>query len=870
MNEIPQTKKIKSVQKYAWFVILFSLFLSILVQSCSTEKNALLNKAFHYTTTKFNGFYHGKEALKLAKKNLYNNHIDNFEEVLNIYRYGDKEQAKAEFALLDRAVSKASKMIDKHSMKFKVKSVQVESNKMIDDCYFLLGQAKFFKMQYDSTIQTYKFILNNYKKGKLYYPVHFELIKTYIQKENFVDAETKIKFLDEDKDFPKKHKGTFAVVKAHYYLKTNNPKEAIKFLEIAIPLVKSGKQKSRLSFILAQLYNKQNNSQRASELYAYVAKKSLNYEMAFNAKLNLALTLNSKDKSGIIGTLNKMLKDKKNKDYQDQIYFVLAQVHEKNGDMENAVVNYKKSAAASTTNPKQKALAYLAIADYYFKIPNYISAQAFYDSSLVSLPETHANYSKIVVKAKSLTDLVTQINIVQLEDSLQKLAALPEDERQKVIDKTIKNLEQKEEMQAFAEKAKLEQIKAAAATQANVGGWIFDNPNLLASANAEFIKIFGNRKLEDNWRRSNKASVIVSDFADGSSKNLDEYGNEKIAENKTSDYYLKGLPFTSEAVDSSNEKIKKALYETAVIFKDKLGDVQKANEYFEELNRRFPKSENRAIALYQLYRNYETSNNPEKAAINKDLILSEFPNSEYAELIKNPNKGAEEEILKAELNEYYEKILEKYNNGNYNQTIVDIDAIDNQFKKNPLKSNFDLLKAFAIGKLKGKEAFEMELKQIFINYPGTEVGNDVQAILDQIQSERMAQAGKSKQSDENQKTFESNQNETHNLIVIFASDIVNEEELMQKTSLYCASNFASDSLKLSIEPWSENEKMVIISDFSGAKTAQQFHKQIKLDLLDKIPNIGALNFVISLGNYSKLYRFKEIEKYLNFYKEEYK
>ncbi len=845
------------------------LFVFFIVSSCSTEKNALLNKAFHYTTTKFNGYFHGKEALKLAKKNLDKNHVDNFEEVLSIYRYGNEEQATAEFTNLNRAINKASKMIEKHSMKFKVKGVEVQANKMIDDCYYLLAQARFFKMQYDSTVQIYVHLLKNFKKGNLYYPTHFELIKTYIQQENFVDAETKIKFLDEDKEFPKKHKGEYAELKAHYFLKTGKPTEAVKQLEIAIPLVKKAKQKIRLSYILAQLYNRQNNQQKAAQLYDYVAKKALTYEMAFNAKLNLALSLNSKDKAKIIGVLNKMLKDKKNKDFQDQIYFVLAQVHEKNGDMESAIANYKKSAATSTNNPKQKALSYLAIADYYFKIPKYIAAQAFYDSSLVSLPETHPNYDKILVKAKSLTDLVNQINIVQTEDSLQKIASLSETERQKIIDLQIKKLEEQEEMQANAEKAKLEQIKAAAATQANVGGWIFDNPNLLASANAEFVSIYGNRKLEDNWRRSNKASSILNDVQEIASKNLDEFGNEKLAENKTTEYYLKDLPLTNEAVKASNEKIKKALYETAIIFKDKLNDIPKSNEYFEELNRRFPDNENRPIALYQLYRNYETSNNQEQASINKSLILSDYPNSEYAQLIKNPNKGAEEEILKQQLNDYYQKILNNFQQGDYQYVISEVDAVNLQYKNNPLKSNYDLLKAFAIGKLQGKNEFELALKQVLNNYQGTETAKEVQLILDEIQGEKMSQAGKEKMLEQQQRNFELNKAEKHIFVLIFSPDIVNEGELMKQINGFAEKNFSTDSLNTKMEAWGDKEKIITLVSFTNVETAKSFEKQLRENVLDMINNLGQLNFMISESNFQKLYRFKEVEKYLNFYKENY-
>lgn len=853
-------------------VIYFSCFLFFclfIFHSCSTEKNAALNKAFHYTTTKFNGYFHGKEALKLAKKNLDKNHVDNFEEILNIYRYGDKTQAEAEFSNLNRAISKARKMITKHSMKFKVKGATKEANGMIDDCYFLLGQAMYLKMQYDSSIQTFKFIINQFEKGKTYYPAHFELIKAYIAKKNFVDAETKIKFLEEDKNLPKKHKGQFAVVKAHYHLKNKNYKEAIKSLELALTLVKKAKTKTRLSYILAQLYLKENNSQKAAELFSYVAKKSLAYDMAFSAKMNLALAQNTKNQGSMISELNRMLKDKKNSDYKDQIYYVLAKVYEKNGEGEKALEMYKMAAATSVNNPKQKAYAQLAIADYYFKVPQYLPAQAYYDSCLAGLPETYAEKSKVEAKAKNLNELVVQINIIQREDSLQKLAGMSDEQKQKVIEGIIDKLNEAEEKQAMAEKAKLEQIKAAAATQTNTGGWLFDNPNLLASANADFVGIWGNRKLEDNWRRSNKATVVLMDNADNSGKTVDENGNPVLAENKTVDFYLKDIPSSPESISESNEKIKKAIYTAAVIFKEKLNDLAKANEYFEELNRRFPENENKVTTLYQLYRNYENSGNTVKAEEKKLQILSEFPNSEYAQLIKNPHKGAEEEQTKKQFNAYYEQSLGDFKAGQYQKVINDVDLMNQQQPNNPLKGNFALLRAFAIGKTKGKEAFELELKQIYTEYQGSAVGNDVKEILDELQAGRMEKAGVEKMKEESQKSFAFGKEEAHLVVIIFSGDLVNSNELQEKIGAYNQAQYSENNLNIKQEPWKDKDFVIKIEGLQNAEQASKYKSNLAEAVLKGINQLGEIYFPISEGNYQKLVQFKEVEKYLKFYKENY-
>ncbi len=847
-------------------LVLFLLGVQVFV-GCSTKKKAFANKAYHYTTARFNGYFHGREAYKEAKKALYKAHVDNYEQTLSVYRYGSKAQVESQYSALNRAIQKSTKMVEKHSMRFKSKGKLVESNKMIDDCYFLLGQSQFLKMQYDSAENTFKYLLAHFEHSPLFYEVELALIKTLIYQENYVDAETKFKAIEEDEFFDEQHRGKHDVLRALYYINTQDNVQAIEYLVKALPEVKKSRLRLRLKYILAQLYSAENQLKKASLLFEELAKKAVFYEMEFNAKLSLAKTHQGKDSDKIVSILNKMLKDNKNKDFQDQIYFTLAQVHEKNGDEEIAMKNYKLSAQKSVNNPKQKALSYLAVADYNFKIPEYVQAQMFYDSSMISLPKGYPDYELIKNRANNLTALVEQLNVVSREDSLQRIAAMPENERLALIDGLIQELEEEEEAVEIALQAKLLKIKADAVTQVNKGGWIFDNPVMLASANAEFIGLFGNRKLEDNWRRSDRSSVSLEELEDLSEEEGDELGNEELSEDKTVAYYTKNLPFSQAAVDSSNIKIERALHQTALIFNNKLNDQEKANFYFEELNRRFPKNDKRPQSLYQLYRNYDKAGDRENAAISKSLILSEFPSSEYALLIKYPNRGAEEEILAKQMNGHYDKMLALYQEGQYDAVLSYAESNLDTSKSVLLKPNFDMLTTFALGQERGKEAFENGLNKLVLDHQGTVQASEAKAILAKINFERMSKIKGADQKSE--LVFDTTLTGPHYFVFIYNYNLVDSTELKGRLSQINEMGYANLGLNIELNTWLGSDQFLLVQEFKSKGLAIKYADDVQVKVLDQIKNTGNRHFVISDVNYSKLLSAKDTKRYLKFYKNRY-
>ena len=218
-------------------------------------------------------------------------------------------------------------------------------------------------------------------------------------------------------------------------------------LEKAIPLNSNGKLRTRLYFILGQINQLEKRDIQAGEYYTRVIKGSASFEMAFNARINLArvYNANSSDKRMIIKELEKMLKDAKNKDFQDQIYYALADIAFKDKNDTLGVKYLRKSVASSVSNDYQKSISSLRLADIYFNRPDYGQAQAYYDSTIMFLPKDFPDYEKISEKTDILTRLVGFLQTVHVQDSLQHLALMPESERNKIIDKAIAEYIKKEE-----------------------------------------------------------------------------------------------------------------------------------------------------------------------------------------------------------------------------------------------------------------------------------------------------------------------------------------------------------------------------------------------------------------------------------------
>ena len=312
---------------------------------------------------------------------------------------------------------------------------------------------------------------------------------------------------------------------ADLFIKQKKYSEAADPLSKAIKLVSGKRAKYRLTYLLAQINERAGNSERAIALYREVTKMNPPYDVEFNARINIAgvFDVNSGNPREIRKELERMLRDTKNKDFLDQIYFALGNLSMKEGNEKEALDFFRKSASSRSSNKNQKGRTYLALADYFYNKPDFMKAGKYYDSTVYFIDQKNPDYPLIRTKSQNLNAVVSQLEIIQREDSLQKVAAMTEPERNNLISTIIQKITKavsEGKATNYSDMYNLGQYyENERRFQNNIeqeGKWYFYNQAALAFGRTEFRRRWGDRKLEDNWRNANKSRINTSQESSGS------------------------------------------------------------------------------------------------------------------------------------------------------------------------------------------------------------------------------------------------------------------------------------------------------------------------------------------------------------------
>ena len=462
---------------------------------CSTKKKSWTNRHFHNTTAKYNGYFNGNESIKKGIKKLEESFVDDYTAILPVFKTGDLKKSKKIHSYMDKAIKKGSIVIQRHSIKIKGK----EYCKWIDENYLLVGKSYFYKGEFEEAIKTFSFIKNEYKNNEIQFDASLWLIRSLVEKKDFISAESELEDLNNSSGFPKKKKLDLAKISASFYLHQANYKLALVQLAVIDKLLKKNNSKVRYNYIMAQLYQQSNNNKAAKKKYEQVLKSSPDYEMVFNAKMNLARSLESgsQDTQKMRQKLLKMTQDEKNKEYLDQIYFTLAEMDVNNFDTLSAIDNYLLSSINSIENNSQKALSFLALARINYKRSLYKESKENYDSTLHYMNEDFREYDVAKEKHQILKELVYHLDIISLQDSLQYLAQLSSDDLSRAINLLIQAEIEKEREVLEDERSKQQMMYEnnrnggrgeQFGNNTSGGKWYFYNPATLSFGFSEFRK----------------------------------------------------------------------------------------------------------------------------------------------------------------------------------------------------------------------------------------------------------------------------------------------------------------------------------------------------------------------------------------------
>lgn len=848
------------------FILLWVVFLL----ACSTKKNSFTRRAYHNTTTRYNYYFNAKEIYKLTNQKLAEEHVDDFSELIPLFVLPNEEKSKSLYPEMDKIIEKCSEAIDRHSIYVK----KEEHNRWVDDCYMLIGKARFYKAEHYLAIEMFEYVAKAYSKKPEKYPALIWLAKTHIAINEMSKAEVYLKLMDEGKAPPEKYQSEYYAVFADYLIKEKQYEDAITQLEKALKVTKKRSEKQRYHYVLAQLWLKKKEFSKASEYFTKVMDLKPRYDMMFNAQISKALSFDveGKDNDDVKKMLTKMQRDAKNKEFLDQIYYALADIAFKQADEPLGIEYLQKSVESSVSNNKQKALSYLRLGELYYAKPKYVPAQGYYDSCVSFLPQEYKDYDNIYARSKALKKLVDNIVIVQVEDSLQKMA-IDKDFRDKSIAKLIENELLEEQKKAEQEAALLnsggivEDNNIGMNANSN-GKWYFYNPTILSFGRNDFQKNWGNRKLEDNWRRINKQAnasfeeEVAYDSSDSSTT------DSIVVNEKTSpEYYLQFLPLDDKKMSVSHNKIIEALYAQGNIYREDFADYNHSIEAFETLLTRYDTCRYVLPSWYNLYRISLIINDDGMKEKYKSLIIENYPESEYARIIQDPTYNKTTRETRKRVDNYYSIIFDLYKDKKYDLVLTRVEKAKSIFADNHLQDKFDFIAALSIGHISPVDSFKVALETVIANHAASTVAAEAKVILDQLKKGIDTSQTSTTAVDK----YAYKPNDVYTFIVIVPAIDKNTNKYKLDISNFNTVFYSKETFNVNSIFLNGINQLVIIKDLKDEDFAKDYYKSFKLNQ-EQLLDLNTKNyqcFIISNDNFVVFYKDKNIPDYLTFFNKQF-
>lgn len=864
------------------------LILSVMLNSCSTKKNTFTRRAFHNLTAHYNPYWNGYEAYKEGVRELDNQIQTNYTDILPVVDYGTTEQAQAINTYMDRAIEKGSKVVQKHTMFFERR----EQVRRVPDSYMLIGMAYFYKQDYYNARQTFEFVAQRYERQPIRFNAQLWQARTAIRLKEFERSITLLDNLQNQvrrSDFPKELIREIPVVYAQHYMGQGNYQAAKTHLNKSAELSRDKNFTARMYYILGQIHQQEESYSEASSYYERVIKQNPVYEMRFSAIIRKAECFDASrgNSEALVADLKKLLKDTKNKEFQDQVYYALAHVALRENNDSAAFRYLRESVASSVSNDFQKALSARKLADLYFAIPEYQNAYTYYDTTMQTLQLDHPDYASLDRKTSTLRELVDYLNTIELQDSLQMLAALPEEARLGIIDGIIAEykaeqdrIKEEEERMAMAEPRfnpmPGRDPSRGALQQVTGGGWYFYNPQAISFGFSDFTRKWGRRKLEDNWRLSDRRSYA---FDTGTTEELEsdtlsEKGAAAANDPMSRETYLRNIPTTPEQLESSNRLISNAMYQLAYVFREGFRDYPRSADAFEAFLNRFPAHEQELNALYHLYTLYSIENNQTKADEYKRIIIERYPESEYALILSDPEYFSKLEAEKNKAAALYEDTYNAFKNEQYRMVIIYSNEAEATYPDSPLLPKFAYLKALSQGGLYNQDTLIVHLQKFIATYPSSEVVQLAQDMLatygiEGFEDETGTMTEAPPKEEPSIYSFSKDQN--HFYVLIVNHNEINVDATRIRISDFNTSNYRLDNLSVNAVLIDDERQMISVSNFKGKERAIAYYNAINANEYVFSPQLRkeSQHFVISSDNYPVFYRDKGIETYMKFFQKHY-
>ena len=667
------------------YILVAVVALVALLASCSTEKNTSRSRWWHSFNARYNTYYNGSVAYIDASLEKENGNKDNFTEMIPMYTVGNKKSRELGKANYDKAIEKCEKAIKLHSItkrpewtKSRRKTERdiewlsrKEYNPFLWKAWMLMGRSQFYQGAFDEAASTFSYMCRLYAtQPAIYGRARAWLAKSYIEQDWLYDAEDVIRNMQRDSIHWRAQK-EWDFTYADYYIHTGDYDKAIPYLKKSIDHEMRKKQKARLCFLLGQLYAATGKNAEAYKAFKSVVRKNPPYELEFNARIAMTEVMGASQAKKMVGKLKRMAASDKNKDYLDQVYYAIGNIYLAQKDTMNAISNYEKGNKKATRSGIEKGVLLLKLGDLYWQQEKFSDAQRCYGEAIGLLDKDRKDYEQLSARSKVLDELVPYTDAIHLQDSLQALAKMSEKDRNAAIDRVIAELKRQEK-----EQKRLEDEKNAQQTMQRNGAmgnrnntnrnntaqtqqnnrqnavWYFYNAMAVQQGKQAFEKLWGKRENTDNWQRVNK--TVVGNLNGDADMELTEEQKDSIAKAELAqdsleqlkdsaqndphkrEYYLAQIPFTEDQVATSNLAIMDGLYNSGVIFKDKLDNLDLSKKQFTRLETQYPDFEQKADMYYHLFLLYSRLGQHDVAAGYVEKLKAEYPDNQWTILLTDP------------------------------------------------------------------------------------------------------------------------------------------------------------------------------------------------------------------------------------------
>ena len=916
------------MKKSFYYIFIFLLF--ILLGSCSTKKNTKASRFYNSFTTRYNIYYNGKVSFDEALKAMQNGYKENYSEMILMYPISAQPKNKQTLGgPFDRTIEKSEKAIRLKSIKTKplkkpgwrndpkqrTLQEQEEYNPFLKKSWLIMGQAQFYNADFLQASATFSYIARHYAQDEeVVAEARLWQARCYSEMGWYYESEDILNKLNIN-GIPKKNLKQYAAVYADYLIKDQQFEEAIPYLQTAIKAEKNRKQRTRMKYLLGQIYADQELDGLAYKMFGEVAKANPPYELEFAARIRQTEVFTGGNYQKMANMLKRMSKSEKNKDYLDQVYYALGNLYLNREDTANAIQNYELAIEKSTQNGIDKAICQIKLGDLYFTMRDYVKAQPCFSGALSIIQREYKEYERIAKLSSVLDELVVQVEAVHLQDSLQVLAKMPEEERLAVIDKIIEQVK-KEEEEAKADAAREAYLAEQEANNVGIdrpgteinaiilpttGGatFYFYNTQTVAQGKNQFQRKWGRRPLEDDWRRRKKTFTTFEEL-----NNQEEIADEQSTSQtdgtiqdeaselleggisddpKTRAYYLQQIPLTPEDIDASNIIIEDGLYQTAMIYKDKLEDFPLAIEAFETLERRFPENEHRLESYYQMYLMALRTGNTILANEYKTKLMTTFPESDYAIAVADPNYEYNIRMMDVVQDSIYQFTYDRYLAGDIASVRRNYKDVSGKYPLANLLPKFMFLDALTYVQEGDAEGFKNALKALVDKYPNADVtelaGEMLKGVLrgrTMIQGDIRGMAWNlrfgvgedgSLSAADSARVFNAETSVPYKLLLMYPTGGIDQNQLLFAVAAYNFANFIVKEFDLTFET-AGPVSMLIIDGFVNFGEILQYYKMIHgeggyASVLDK----GVTILPISVGNYETLMHGKTLDEYITFFDE---